>query len=150
MKLELTVITCLQHSPNPYTTHNAVCGCLKHVVLQVISPKIAQNQEQLTFVLYTRVMHQKNVLSVPINVQNRQMCLLMCGCVVHVTQLLCVCVCGWVGVCTITKSMHVCLFTALRECFWACCNAHRCIFTHCLCIKDSVCVHLLECEQVYF
>jgi len=108
MKLELTVITCLQHSPNPYTTHNAVCGCLKHVVLQVISPKIAQNQEQLTFVLYTRVMHQKNVLSVPINVQNRQMCLLMCGCVVHVTQLLCVCVC--VGGCVHHNQVDACVF----------------------------------------
>lgn len=61
----------------------------------------------------------------------------------------CVCVC--VQVCARNqKSMHVCLFTALRECFRACCNAHRCIFTHCLCIKESVCVHLLECEQVYF
>lgn len=71
--IELAVITCLQDSPNPCTTHNAVRGCLKHVVLQVISPNIAQNQEQFTFVLYTcvSVCHalEKYVLSVPINVQ---------------------------------------------------------------------------------
>lgn len=114
--------------------------------------KIAQNQEQLTFLCFIPVSCIRKICIVRTNQCTKSIDKCACWCMCSTCNPIDECVCVCVGGCMHhnQKSMHVCLFTALRECFRACCKAHWCIFTHCLCIKESVCVHLLECEQVYF
>lgn len=145
----LAVITCLQDWPNPYTVHCVMCGYLQLVVLRQSFRQKCLWSGTIYSLCVLCVSFIRNLYYVSLPDQSMYK-------IIWINVLVDVCMmCSrwmYVFVCVLSKTpkVNACVIIyCTQRVFWACCNAHRCIFTFCLCIKESVCVHLMECEQVY-
>ncbi len=88
--IELAILTCLQDSPNSYTTHIVVRGCMQHVVLRSHFAKNSSEPESgTTFVLHISVPVSciRKICIVCTNVHiSIAKCALICACIVDVTN----------------------------------------------------------------